>query len=124
MGEPLPQITRPIQKPAFIDKEYFSNKEFNEFKNTLQEMIEGSCMAFAINNETIWNCYGEMSIATKINENMVREYVCKNIHVILNDIVYDQKSTQFYIYMFERNPILIIVFYDSDDESFLFKYFK
>ena len=123
--ENLPQINKILsKKPLFIEKDYFKIDDFYELKDQILDIVNGSCMAMAIDDEVIWNEYCPLNYKEKFLQNSVRDYICNNINSLFFEIFKKNKNTRLYFYLYEHEPLLIIVFYNAIDEDFIFKFFN
>ena len=104
--ENLPQINKILsKKPLFIEKDYFKIDDFYELKDQILDIVNGSCMAMAIDDEVIWNEYCPLNYKEKFLQNSVRDYICNNI--------YNNKNLFYlkYLLNFYKKNYLFLYFY-------------
>ena len=119
----LPYNNISISKPSFIEKDYFTI--LSEFKEVVNDIVNGSCMAMAIGEEIIWNEYDNfLSYSEKIHQDIIRKHIASNLSFLFSEIYNKNKNTQLYFYLYEENPLLIIAFFNAIERSFTLKFFK
>ena len=115
----LPYTTTSIIKPDFIEKDYFT--ELSEFKELVNNIINGSCMAMVIGDEMLWNEYDDfLSYTERIHQDITRNYLCNNLSILFDKITFKQ----IYFYLYQEKPLLIIAFFNITEHSFTLKFFN
>ena len=118
----------PDQKELELISQLDSYHKICEF---LQNYIGSDCWAVTANQEVLFSQYNnEFYIRERIQDDMIRDYLTKNIHAHLFVYVFEtKKECVVNLYMFGKDSYRLEVTYTptndvTNPKNFSFKYFK
>lgn len=117
----LPNITHIIQKPTFIENDFFTLKTLRKLNMVIKDIVSGSCMAMLINSDIIWNEFDEsVTFNERFQQNSIREHITNNPDSLLYEIIKKNKDARVYFYLYKTNTLLITLFIEKTDDDYEF----
>ena len=117
----LPSVREPAPTPEMFEKTVFT--DYYEFREQFINCISGSCWAFSVDSEVIWNDYDESrSYKDILISNSVRDSLItdpSNLFVYLNRTEISHKIE---IYMYQTDIEKYTI--DVSDGTYTFSFFK
>ena len=117
----LPSVNNKAPTPEMFEKVVFT--DYHEFKEQFINCIGGSCWAFTVDSEIIWNdydesrCYKDILISNSIRDSLINDP--SNLLVYLNRTSVNHKI-ELYMYQTDIEKYTINVL----DGTYTFTFFK
>jgi hypothetical protein len=88
--------------------------EYNEFTKFISEIVDADCIAFTINDEIIFNGYGQKTYVEKLVDTIFRDKIIENPSSILGHINRENKDVIIEIYLMYAHPYKYVINYNNN----------